>query len=63
MITTQPTDTFLRVYRGGSWNFTSAALVRAAFRFGDTPLYRVIDIGFRCSQRGCRQVLKAGVTQ
>ena len=39
-----------RVYRGGSWYYTSAALVRAAVRFDDTPLYRGDSIGFRCSR-------------
>ena len=51
-----PTDTFRRVLRGGgSWIITSASIVRAAYRIGNTPSYRYNYIGFRCAQRGCRQ--------
>jgi formylglycine-generating enzyme required for sulfatase activity len=46
------------VFRGGSWDNTSATIVRAAFRIGDTPSVRGGDIGFRCAQRGVRQPLK-----
>jgi formylglycine-generating enzyme required for sulfatase activity len=56
---TKPTDTLPRVFRGGSWNFTTATNVRAAYRFDLTPTGRYYLIGFRCAQRGCRQqVLK-----
>ena len=57
----QSTDPRLRVYRGGSWDNSSATSVRAAYRNVNTSLIRVINIGFRCAQRGCRQILK--VTQ
>ena len=56
---TQPTDTRPRVYRGGSWDITTATIVRAAFRDDITPLLRNNDFGFRTAQSGCRQpVLK-----
>ena len=58
-MTTKPkTDKLYRVYRGGSWSDTTATDVRAAYRDDYTPLLRNYDIGFRCSQRGCRQVLE-----
>lgn len=53
------TDKLPRVYRGGSWNDTSATYVRAAFRIDDTPMVRVNDIGFRITQTGCCQALPA----
>ena len=57
---TKPTDTLPRVFRGGSWNSSSASLVRAACRFDFSPSIRNNYIGFRCAQRGCRQqVLEA----
>ena len=49
------TDNFRRVVRGGSWYDSSASVVRAACRGGDTPSGRRGDVGFRCAQRGCRQ--------
>ena len=55
MITTQPTDKRRRVYRGGSWYYTSASIVRATYRLDKTPLLRSDNLGFRCAQRGCRQ--------
>ena len=36
----------LRVRRGGSWNF-NAGFCRSAIRFGNTPVYRDNDLGFR----------------
>ena len=52
------TDTLRRVFRGGSWGNTTAAVVRAAFRDGNAPLIRSnIILGFRTVQSGCRQVL------
>ena len=51
----QPTDTFRRVFRGGSWYYSSTTFVRAAYRGGNTRSDRHSDIGFRCAQRGCRQ--------
>ena len=54
-----PTDTFRRVYRGGSWIDTSATFVRAACRFVPSPSNRIDDIGFRTVQSGCR---RKGVT-
>ena len=51
-------DDPFRVYRGGSWYGTTASDVRAAYRYDYTPTYRIISIGFRCAQRGVRQVLK-----
>ena len=48
-----------RVFRGGSWDFSSATFVRAAYRDDDTPLNRDSSLGFRTAQCGCRQqVLK-----
>jgi formylglycine-generating enzyme required for sulfatase activity len=46
------------VYRGGTWDYSSAADVRAAFRFDNTPSSRYYSIGFRCAQRGARMPLK-----
>ena len=53
-----PTDNFPRVFRGGTWDDTSATCVRSAFRYDLTPTVRDNSIGFRCAQRGCRQILK-----
>jgi len=56
--TSKPTaDNLPRVFRGGSWNITSATFVRAAFRDDCTPTIRVINLGFRCVLRG-REPLK-----
>jgi formylglycine-generating enzyme required for sulfatase activity len=38
-----------RVYRGGSWNDLGFFL-RAAFRYGLTPVYRGLTLGFRCAR-------------
>ena len=54
---TKSTDTFRRVYRGGSWHNSTAAVVRAAFRGGIAPTLRDDSVGFRLTQTGCRQVL------
>jgi formylglycine-generating enzyme required for sulfatase activity len=54
----QPTDKRRRVFRGGSWRYSSATFVRAAFRDGITPSFRGGSIGFRCAQRGARMPLK-----
>ena len=57
--TKQPKPDYLyRVIHGGSWNNTTATLVRAAYRYGGTPTDRYNDFGFRCAQRGARQPLK-----
>ena len=55
----KPTDTFHRVLRGGSWYFSSATDVRAAFRVVSTPTIRSGSIGFRTAQSGCCQALPA----
>ncbi len=47
---TGPTSGTYRVYRGGSWYYTSAGLVRAASRNYDDPAYRDDGIGFRCAR-------------
>ena len=54
----KPTATFRRVARGGTWVSTSATFVSAASRLVVTPSSRYSNVGFRCAQRGCRQVLK-----
>ena len=46
-----PNDNLLRVFRGGSWNFTSATYVRAAYHDDLRPLFRYRLIGFRCALR------------
>ena len=51
----KPTDPRLRVFRGGAWVYTSAAVVRAAYRYDITPSIRANNVGVRCAQRGCRQ--------
>ena len=55
-----PTDDLPRVYRGGSWDNSSASSVRAACRYDCTPTLRDSDFGFRCAQRG-RQPLKVSL--
>jgi formylglycine-generating enzyme required for sulfatase activity len=52
------TDNRSRVFRGGSWDYATADIVRAAFRCGNSPVYRDNDIGFRTVQSGARQPLK-----
>lgn len=57
--TSKPTaDNLPRVYRGGSWDDTSATDVRAAYRNVITPMFRYNDIGFRCVLRGREPVGK-----
>ena len=50
--TTKPTDTLLRVLRGGCWKFSGPSWVRAASRNALVPAYRGVSIGFRCALRG-----------
>ena len=47
---TGPTSGTNPVFRGGSWNVTSATGVRAAYRDEDTPTYRDLNVGFRCAR-------------
>ncbi len=47
---TGPTSGANRVIRGGSWDYTSATLVRAAYRFGSLPASRGNGVGFRCAR-------------
>jgi formylglycine-generating enzyme required for sulfatase activity len=47
---TGPTSGSGRVYRGGSWDLTSAVFLRAAYRRSDGPSYHNSDVGFRCSR-------------
>ena len=47
---TGPTSGTNRVFRGGSWNYPFATVVRAATRNYGTPLYRYFLIGFRCAR-------------
>lgn len=54
----QSTDNLYRGFRGGAWDYSTAANVCAAYLFGSTPTLRDYLIGFRCAQRGCRQPLK-----
>ena len=56
--TKPPTDNRSRVFRGGSWNLTSATVVRAAYRSVNSPLVRSHYVGFRTVQSGARQPLK-----
>lgn len=60
MTRTKPTDNIFRVRRGGSWDNSSATIVRAAFRYDCTPTFRLSNIGFRCAQRGSRQPMGKG---
>ena len=53
----KPTDDLRRVYRGGSWNYSTATFVRAAFRLVNSPTFRINNVGFRCAQRGARMTL------
>ena len=43
---TGPKQGSIRVYRGGCWYF-GAAICRSAIRYGNSPVDRVISIGFR----------------
>ena len=47
---TGPTSGTNRVFRGGSWYFTSATSVRAAVRFDSSPSVRNYYFGFRCAR-------------
>ena len=47
---TGPTSGASRVFRGGSWYYTSASPVRAAYRSGYTPVVRDDRVGFRCAR-------------
>lgn len=40
----------VRVNRGGSWSYDSAATMRAAFRNRNAPTYSHNDLGFRCAR-------------
>jgi formylglycine-generating enzyme required for sulfatase activity len=53
-----PTDNFPRVFRGESWYYSTATVVRAAYRYVNSPSLRYYYFGFRCAQRGVRQPLK-----
>ncbi len=55
---TKPTDTRLRVYRGGSWWNETTTYVRSGVSSVDTPTNRINDIGFRCALRGCERKVK-----
>jgi formylglycine-generating enzyme required for sulfatase activity/serine/threonine protein kinase len=44
----------LRVYRGGGWSGYDAPGARGALRNGNSPMYRVSHLGFRCA-RGVTQ--------
>lgn len=52
------TDNRPRVSRGGGWYNLDAAGFRAARRNRLAPAFRSDGLGFRCAQRGVRQVLK-----
>ena len=63
MTTPKPaTDTFPRVYRGGSWDVSTSTIVRAAFRVAITSSDRLNRLGFRLTQTGCRQQVLKGMT-
>ena len=47
---TGPTSGRFRVYRGGSWNNATATLVRAAYRYDNSPSLRHNFRGFRCAR-------------
>jgi formylglycine-generating enzyme required for sulfatase activity len=47
---TGPTSGASRVFRGGSWDNSSATAVRAAFRNGNSPTFRDSYLGFRCAR-------------
>jgi len=48
----QPKPDYLyRGFRGGAWDYSTAANVRAAYLFGSTPTLRDYLIGFRCALR------------
>jgi formylglycine-generating enzyme required for sulfatase activity len=47
---TGPTLGTNRVHRGGSWAYSITTLMRSASRYGESPLYRDHNFGFRCSR-------------
>ena len=47
-----PTDTRLRVFRGGGWDGHVPSWVRAASRSTYVPASRIDILGFRCALRG-----------
>lgn len=49
---TKPTDTRLRILRGGCWYNYGPSRVRAAYRNANVPALRNFHIGFRCALRG-----------
>ena len=51
---TGPANGTSRVLRGGSWILVPSYL-RSAFRHGDAPVNRAVDVGFRCVRRPRRQ--------
>jgi formylglycine-generating enzyme required for sulfatase activity len=55
--TKQPTDKLPRVSRGGGWYNTVPSVFHSAYRIKNTHAHRYINLGFRCVQTGCRQVL------
>ena len=46
---TGPTSGVIRLFRGGSWDNSTATVVRAAYRNPSSPTSRQYHIGFRCS--------------
>jgi hypothetical protein len=50
--TTKPSDTRLRVLRGGGWYHGVPLWVRAASRNANEPAARIDYLGFRCALRG-----------
>ena len=55
------TDNRSRVLRGGAWDSYDDAWVLSSVRSAYAPANGYRDLGFRCVQRGCQQILK-GVT-
>ena len=55
--TKQTTDNLFIVFRGGGWSITSPSMFRSADRNKNAPANRHHILSFRCTQRGCRQVL------
>lgn len=45
-----PTDSDLRVLRGGAWNFSYLLNLRASIRDMSSPMRRYGDVGFRCAK-------------
>lgn len=55
---TKPPTLPHRVLRGGGWDGTTATVVLATIRYGNSPTVRYGDFGFRTTQSGFRQPLK-----